>query len=156
LPHSAAVRHTFTDEETTMATTRRGSITIAVATVSLGLLAFAGALHGATTRVAPVQRDVPVALSAVSVDVATARAWQNSYRTALGSRDWRPLIEAGDAAVHLDVADALGGAKANARKAYLAALTRAERRHDAAGVAAVADAFARLGDDDVASRLRRF
>lgn len=85
-------------------------------------------------------------------DINTAvREWHGAYAIARFTPGWRPMIDVGEASVRIgEVAASRHGAKANARQAYLAALTRAERARDADGILAVADAFARLGDREVA------
>ena len=87
---------------------------------------------------------------------AAIRLWQDAYGAALGSRRWDAMLEVGDAFVRIGHATgAPNGAKPNARQAYLVALTRARAQRSPDGVMLVADAFARLGDHEVAALLGR-
>jgi hypothetical protein len=82
---------------------------------------------------------------------AAARARQNAYRTALGSRRWEAMAAVGDASVRLARRPgAPAGMVPEARRAYLAALYRARHAHSADGVLQMADAFAALGDREAA------
>jgi hypothetical protein len=85
-------------------------------------------------------------------DVSTAvRAWHDAYGAAMASTEWIAMLEVGDAFVRIGAAaDAREGAKPNARQAYLAALVRARRADSVTGVVRAAQAFAALGDREVA------
>ena len=84
-------------------------------------------------------------------DVTTAvRAWREAHAAALRTRTWRPLVETGDALMRIAHVDGRhAGYAAQARKDYLAALTRARAEHSADGVLRVAEAFSALGDHRV-------
>jgi hypothetical protein len=84
-------------------------------------------------------------------DVTTAvRAWREAHAAALRTRAWRPLVETGDALMRIAHVDGRhAGYIAQARKDYLAALTRARADRSADGVLRVAEAFSALGDHRV-------
>ena len=85
-------------------------------------------------------------------DLATARAaWQDAYRSLRRTQDWQGMAALGDTA--LWVAGASGARppwEADARKAYLGALFRARAEVSLDGVLRATDAFATLGDRDIA------
>ena len=98
------------------------------------------------------------------VDEALARAdlshatheWREAYGAALRSRRWDALVEVGDRAVR--IAQVAGGAtqfRAEARQAYLSALLRARAQRAVEGMHRAAEAFARLGDWEMAQGARR-
>lgn len=82
---------------------------------------------------------------------AAVRARHDAYLAALGSRRWEGMADVGDASLRLG---ALSGARRamvpEARRAYLSALFRARQQRSLDGVLHVAEAFAALGDRDVA------
>ena len=87
------------------------------------------------------------------------RAWREAYRIALGSRRWEAMADVGDAAVRIDALASRSsgdpaGFRAEARQAYLRALFQARAQRAPAGIERVADAFAALGDQDVAAQTR--
>lgn len=84
-------------------------------------------------------------------DVNTAvRAWREAHGAALRTRAWRPLIEVGDALIRIGGVDGRRSAYApQARRIYMAALTRARAVDSVDGVLRVAEAFAALGDHGV-------
>lgn len=87
------------------------------------------------------QRNVPTAV----------RAWREAHAAAIRTRAWRPLVEVGDALVRITLVDGQRPAyTAQARKTYMAALTRARADRSVDGVLRVAEAFAGLGDQRVA------
>ena len=86
-------------------------------------------------------------------------AWREAYGLALGTRDWAAMVTVGDAARKIDGMPSLAaprptGFRAEARQAYLLALFRARDAGRPEGIARVADAFAALGDDEMAVRSR--
>ena len=85
-------------------------------------------------------------------DLAAARAaWDDAYRSLRRTRDWQSMAALGDAA--LEVASASGARQpwdADARQAYLGALFRARADASLDGVLRATDAFATLGDRDIA------
>ena len=85
-------------------------------------------------------------------DLATARAaWHAAYRSLRRTRDWQGMAALGDTA--LGIAGASGAHQpweADARQAYLGALFRARAEASLDGVLRATDAFATLGDRDVA------
>jgi hypothetical protein len=84
------------------------------------------------------------------------RAWNGAWGAAVGARDWESLLAVGDAALHVGQATgAVGVGRADARRAYMAALRRAEAVGSRDGVVRCAEAFASLGDDDAADSVRR-
>jgi hypothetical protein len=87
-------------------------------------------------------------------DVSAAEvAWQEAYLEAIGSRRWEGLIEVGDA--YLRIAELTGGrrnAQSKARRLYLAALFRARNQESWDGIARATEAFAVLGDREMAEQ----
>jgi hypothetical protein len=85
-------------------------------------------------------------------DLTTARAaWHDAYRSLRRTRDWQGMAALGDTA--LGIAGASGARQpweADARQAYLGALFRARADASLDGVLRATDAFATLGDRDVA------
>ena len=85
-------------------------------------------------------------------DLATARAaWHDAYRSLRRTRDWQGMAALGDTA--LGIAGASGARQpweADARQAYLGALFRARAEASLDGVLRATEAFATLGDRDVA------
>ena len=72
----------------------------------------------------------------------TARAWtawSEAYRSAGARRDWRGLIDVGDAAVGMK-------SRGRARQSYAASLTVARERRSVEGVLRSGEAFAGIGD----------
>jgi hypothetical protein len=116
-----------------------------------------------------VARGGPTVASRLAVvDSALARkdmsaavyAWSDAHAFALGTRRWDTMVDVGDAAARID---ALGdtppryliGFRAQARQAYLRALLLARQARSSEGVERVAQAFAALGDAEMAARVRR-
>lgn len=85
-------------------------------------------------------------------DLATARVmWHDAYRSLRRTRDWQGMAVLGDTA--LGIAGASGARQpweADARQAYLGALFRARAEASLDGVLRATEAFATLGDRDVA------
>jgi len=88
-------------------------------------------------------------------DVGVAvRARHAAYVTALESRRWEGLVAVGDASVRLAQVRGEGPPiLPEARRAYLGALFLARDERSLEGVLRVAEAFASLGDRDVADRV---
>jgi hypothetical protein len=113
---------------------------------------------------APAERALPARLAAI--DEALARRdlsravfeWREAYGVALRSRKWDAMASVGDAAVRIDAlarqpSDYPTGFRAEARQAYLRALVDARAARSRDGIVRVADAFAALGDAEMAARL---
>lgn len=84
---------------------------------------------------------------------AGVRAWHDAYGAALGSGQWQAMLAVGDAWLRLgDAAAVRDGAKANARLAYVMALSRARRAGTVDGALRVARAFAALGDREASAQ----
>lgn len=84
---------------------------------------------------------------------AARRAWEDAYRAARRDRSWEGLLAVGHGQLRLGAAtDGRQAAVPEARRVFLAALVQARQRRDAGGVAEVAEAFAALGDRDVADQ----
>jgi hypothetical protein len=101
---------------------------------------------------------VDSAIAAGDPQMAIA-AWRDAYGLALGTRGWEPMVAVGDTALCVDALmdpdePAFQGFRAGARRAYRVALFRARGAHAPEGITRVADAFAALGDDEVAARAR--
>jgi hypothetical protein len=117
--------------------------------------------ESASPRTAPALADrigaVDRALARKDMSAAVY-AWGDAYTLALGARRWDAMVEVGDAAVRIDaLADNppgyLIGFRAEARQAYLRALFLARHARSADGIERVAQAFAALGDTDMAARV---
>lgn len=81
------------------------------------------------------------------------RAWHEAYAEALVSRQWVAMAEVGDLSVRIGAATgSRTAAEARARECYFSALLRARRDGALDGVLRIAEAFARLGDRDVAEQ----
>lgn len=85
-------------------------------------------------------------------DLVTARAaWHDAYRSLRRTRDWQGMAALGDTAQ--GIAGASGARQpweADARQGYLGALFRARAEASLDGVLRATEAFATLGDRDVA------
>jgi hypothetical protein len=89
---------------------------------------------------------VEAELASGHVDVAV-RAWHDAYAAALESRSWESMIAVGDAFMKIGhAAGTPGGARMNAREAYLTGLIRARRSRSVDGALRSGEAFAALGD----------
>ncbi len=83
---------------------------------------------------------------------AAETAWQEARRQALVTRGWEAMLDLGDASRRIGRHGGFPGtAEAKARQAYLAALFRARDRGSMDGSLRVAQAFASLGDWEVAA-----
>jgi hypothetical protein len=85
-------------------------------------------------------------------DLATARAaWHDAYRSLRRTRDWQGMAALGDTALGIaGVSGARQPWEGDARQAYLGALFRARAEASLDGVLRATEAFATLGDRDVA------
>ena len=85
-------------------------------------------------------------------DLVTARAaWHDAYRSLRRTRDWQGMAALGDIALGVAGASAARQPwEADARQAYLGTLFRARAEGSLDGVLRATDAFATLGDRDVA------
>jgi len=168
----AGAEHFSDLEEDAMTTTRRRrtaalrvGFCMLVALTALGAMAVT--IHASAVRATHATRppmtppppasisDVDSALSRGDVSGAVA-AWHSAYVSALSSRRWERLIEAGDAWLRIERvsgAPAMGAAKA--RELYLSALFRARQDGSAEGVRRAAAAFDALGDHEVAANAAR-
>lgn len=85
--------------------------------------------------------------------------WRDVYGVALRARRWEDMVAAGDAARRVDTlarrhSDRLRVFQLEAREAYMQALFLARAARSVQGVDRVADAFASLGDAEMAARAR--
>ena len=112
-----------------------------------------------------LERALPARLAAIDEALArrdmtrAAFEWRDAYGIALRSRRWDAMASVGDAAVRIDgiarqPADHPTGFRAEARQAYLRALVDARAARSREGIERVADAFAALGDAEMAGRVR--
>ena len=141
---------------------------LALATVAGTALGTLGAARVGVTnlerpRLEEKRRDGSLSGHLSAVDAAIAdrdrsRAvytWGDAYGVALRSRDWEALVAVGDAALRIDaLTDQPTALRAEARQAYLLALFRARDAGAPEGVTRVAEAFAALGDTEMAARAR--
>jgi hypothetical protein len=82
--------------------------------------------------------------------------WNAAYAAAVRSRRWEPMVALGDAALRLDLAAGVpGGYRAAARQVYLSALVRVRILRSTDGLCRIANAFDRMGDPEMARRVRR-
>lgn len=139
-----------------------GGITLAGLAGSRGDLGFERPLPA--IRVSH-ERTLPARLAAIDDAIAgrdMSRAvyeWRDAYGIALGTRRWDAMASVGDAAVKID---ALGRSqvgdptafRAEARQAYLRALFDARAVGSSEGMQRVAEAFAGLGDAQMAAQAR--
>lgn len=81
------------------------------------------------------------------------RHWEEAYRVAVHTRTPEGLLAVGQASLRVGEATrGRQGAVAEARRIFLLALFQARERHDPDGVALAGQAFAGLGDREVADR----
>jgi hypothetical protein len=85
--------------------------------------------------------------------------WRDAFGLALRSREWEAMAAVGDAAVRLHTrmgspAGQSAGFQAEARRAYIHALLRAQREQSREGVNRIADGLASLGEADMAAQAR--
>jgi hypothetical protein len=87
-------------------------------------------------------------------DVQEARRhWEQAYRAAVGARSAAALLAVGHESLKIgEVARGGHSAVPEARRIFLAALFAARERQDAHGVGMAGQAFAALGDHEVADR----
>jgi hypothetical protein len=132
-----------------------------------GMAARRGQLPGLLgTRGAEPRREPTLAERVHAVDEAIVRGhvsgaiyqWRDAYGVALGTRRWDAMADMGDAASRIDRLGPAGAPRttfrAEARQAYLLALFRARDASSGDGIERVADAFAALGDGEMAIRAR--
>jgi hypothetical protein len=101
------------------------------------------------------QANLSGALAAGDVGAAE-RAWNDAYGAALATDKWSAMAEVGDAALRLANATPAGRRyEAKARQAYLITLFRARNDGSPDGILRAAEAFAALGDWEVADYCRR-
>ncbi len=87
---------------------------------------------------------------------AAQKAWHRAYLAALGSTSWKGRLDVGDAYLRIgEVAKDREPAKAKARSLYMEALFRARSQGSLDGVLRAGEAFAALGDHEVASQTLR-
>ena len=152
----------------------RGGVVVSIVTL-VGIAAALGTLAADRIGSARLERAGPheswtaptLAERLADMDAAIARqdqtravsAWRDAYGLALGARRWDALADVGDAALRLDALVGRphgypSGFRAEARQAYLRAVFQARAQHAPEGIERVADAFAALGDRDMATQVR--
>ena len=152
----------------------RVSISASVVLASLAAIVFGTvatsslippAFETPTAREQRHERLLPQQLAEVREAVARKDAsraileWRAASGLALGTRRWEAMVDVGDAAVRIDVLAGLPsghptGYRAEARQAYLRALFLARSARSQEGIERVAEAFAALGDTEMAARVR--
>lgn len=87
-------------------------------------------------------------------DVSAAeQAWHQAYVEAIRSRRWEGFVAVGDASLRIgEVVGARPAPVAKARRLYLAALLRAREQGSLDGALRAAEAFAALGDREIAGQ----
>jgi len=128
---------------------------VAAASVTSGKTGFARRDDAAILVERLAVLDGAIARRDMSVAIA---AWGEAYTAALATRRWDAMVDVGDAAARIDslsgnVRGYLIGFRAEARLAYLRALSRARHARSEDGIARVARAFEALGDTDVAAQV---
>jgi len=84
------------------------------------------------------------------------RAWHGAYGAALGSGRWQAMVEVGDAFLRIgEVSRSRDAFTPTARRAYRVALARAVQQRSVDGVLRTAEAFAALGDREIARQCVR-
>jgi hypothetical protein len=125
----------------------------------LALLAWLEVVAGTTAPVSEIEK--PWAPHLAAVDRALAErnvtaamaAWHEAYSAARGARRGDGMVAVGDAYLRIgDAASFRRSAEPTARRLYLAALFRARQDRSLEGVLRATEAFAALGDHDVARR----
>jgi hypothetical protein len=87
---------------------------------------------------------------------AAKQAWHRAYLAALGTTSWKGRLDLGDAYLRIgEVARDPEPAKAKARSLYTEALVRARSQGSLDGVLRSGEAFAALGDHEVAGQAIR-
>jgi hypothetical protein len=133
---------------------------LALGAVSIDRGRAVGAFSGKEARLPLSQRMARLDNAIARRDVSRATSeWRDTFSLALGARRWEAMADMGDAAVRID-ALAAGrdgrptGFRAEARQAYLRALFQARSQQAPEGIERVAQAFASLGDVEMATRSR--
>jgi len=172
LPPSAAGENNSVNlEEDAMIINRRGqraalrlALYMSVALLAIGAMAVtihASAIRATHATRPPTTRILTASMSEVDTalsrgDVSSAvAAWHSAYVSALSTRRWEPLIEAGDAWLKIERASGAPMGAAKARELYLSALFRARQQGSVEGVRRAAAAFDALGDRDIAANATR-
>lgn len=139
-------------------TTNWRSTLILIATGMLFLLLAIAEVMAAPAEAGAADAVAPWASRVRAMDEALARKdvraaryeWQGAYGAALGSRRWDALVEVGDARLRIGrVAGDRKAAEPMARRLYLAAFFLARQQGSLDGALVTAEAFARLGDQEV-------
>jgi len=118
------------------------------------------ARHGAEREQALARRLTELDEALLHKDVSRAiYDWESAYGLALGMRRSDAMLRVGDAALRIDAlisksAGHPGRFRAAARQAYLSALFQARSERSQAGIDGAAQAFAALGDTEMATRAR--
>lgn len=121
------------------------------AAVVLAVLAWRADPQSPADWAAPLER-LEAALSQDDLREAQA-AWADAYRAAMWARDPDGMLATGRAWIRIGEASREGlAAVPEARRLFLAAFAQSRERGDADGVARAAEAFARLGDREIAER----
>lgn len=123
----------------------------------VALLAGLEVMTSNATPMAKVQRPWEPHLSTVEQTVADGNvtaalgAWHEAYLAARATRSWEGMLAVGDMYLRIGhVTASRRPAEATARELYLAALFRARHERSLDGVLRATEAFAHLGDREVA------
>jgi hypothetical protein len=118
------------------------------------------ARHGAEREQALARRLAELDEALLRKDVSRAiHDWESAYGLALGVRRSEAMLRIGDAALRIDglMSKSVGHPgrfRAAARQAYLSALFRARSERSQEGIERAAQAFAAIGDTEMATRAR--
>jgi hypothetical protein len=118
------------------------------------------ASHAAKREQALARRLTEVDEALLHKDVSRAiHDWQSAYSLALGMRRSDAMLRIGDAALRIDALMSTstghpGRFRAAARQAYLSALFQARNERSQQGIDEAAQAFAAIGDTEMATRAR--
>lgn len=141
-----------------MATCRHRALVLGTAaTLALAVLALPAMARREPPAAASVDwrrhiQRVDDALAVQNVKAAV-EAWREAYGAALQSLRWEGMVEVGD--TYLQIGDWLDFRRAfvgDSRASYLVALFRARQERSLDGILRSAEAFAALGDRDIAER----
>ena len=132
-------------------TSWRSALILAAALLLFIALALAEVMAGdSTTPWASHIQKVEDALAMKNVSAAR-QAWVGLYAVALRSQRWEGILEAGDLYLRIgEIAGARKDYEGEARRIYRIALVRARQQGSLEGVLSATEAFARLGDHEVA------
>ena len=147
-------------------TLRRTALVIGAAALAIGATsgvrtALESSRDAASARIAPaVAWDAALSRLTSAIDredrSSVLYEWRAAYAVGIASRSWEPMVTLGDVAQRIAALDRQREPfEREARAAYLLALRAARRSRSNEGLMAAAAGFGRLGDAEMAARVRR-